>query len=107
MLAVSLARHHLHVTYIAAPLLTLSCTYTHIPPQPCMLFVGEKFESVPGLKVARSMLLDLFRGEQVSSINLAGVDRVIVTYAVDDAQVWFSRSATGYGVVLPLRVREA
>lgn len=30
-----------------------------------MLFMGEKFESVPALKLARSLLLDMFRGEQV------------------------------------------
>jgi ribosome production factor 2 len=33
--------------------------------QPCILFVGEKFESVPALKMARSLVLDMFRGEQV------------------------------------------
>jgi hypothetical protein len=39
-----------------------SCS-THL--QPCILFVGEKFESAPALKLARSLLLDIFRGEQV------------------------------------------
>ncbi len=53
-------------------------------PQPCMLFVGEKFESVPALRLARSLLLDIFKGEPVTSINLAGLDRVMIAYAVDD-----------------------
>lgn len=30
------------------------------------MFVGEKFESTPALKLARLLVLDLFRGEPVS-----------------------------------------
>mmetsp|Transcript_15904 Transcript_15904/g.27410 ORF Transcript_15904/g.27410 Transcript_15904/m.27410 type:complete len:343 (+) Transcript_15904:180-1208(+) len=55
--------------------------------KPCILFVGEKFESVPALKVARSTLLDMFRGEQVESVNLAGVDRVMTVSAISDTQI--------------------
>lgn len=46
--------------------------------QPCIIFVGEKFESVPALKLARSLLLDMFRGEQIEKVNLAGIDRVLM-----------------------------
>lgn len=51
------------------------------PPQPCVIFVGEKFESVPEMKQLKSVLLDYFRGEQVDAINLAGLDRVIMAVA--------------------------
>lgn len=38
--------------------------------QPCFAFVGEQFESDPDFRLAKSMLLDLFRGRLVESINL-------------------------------------
>jgi hypothetical protein len=34
--------------------------------QPAILFVGDRFESEPDFKLAKSMLLDIFRGKQVS-----------------------------------------
>jgi ribosome production factor 2 len=49
--------------------------------QPCVIFVGEKFESVPALALAKSLLLDMFRGEPVDKINLAGIDRVVMAGA--------------------------
>ncbi|KAF8067235.1 choline monooxygenase [Scenedesmus sp. PABB004] len=49
--------------------------------KPAVLFVGERFESEPDFKLAKSMLLDMFRGQQVESVNLAGLDRVVVAYA--------------------------
>ncbi|KAL6764088.1 Brix domain-containing protein [Haematococcus lacustris] len=55
--------------------------------KPCIVFVGEKFDSVPGLKLARSLLLDMFRGETVATVNLAGVDRVVVATALEDAKL--------------------
>lgn len=55
--------------------------------KPCIVFVGEKFDSVPGLKLARSLLLDMFRGETVAAVNLAGVDRVVVATALEDAKL--------------------
>jgi hypothetical protein len=36
--------------------------------QPCMVFVGEKFESEPQFKLAKSMLMDFFRGQQVRGV---------------------------------------
>lgn len=33
--------------------------------QPAVLFVGDRFESEPDFKLAKSMLLDIFRGKQV------------------------------------------
>ncbi|KXZ44234.1 hypothetical protein GPECTOR_70g464 [Gonium pectorale] len=55
--------------------------------KPCIIFVGEKFESVPALALAKSLLLDFFRGEQVDRINLAGIDRVVMAVAVDDTRL--------------------
>uniref|UniRef100_A0A7S0R6A6 Ribosome production factor 2 homolog n=1 Tax=Chlamydomonas leiostraca TaxID=1034604 RepID=A0A7S0R6A6_9CHLO len=59
-------------------------TGSNLGSKPAILFVGDKFDSVPAMKQARSTLLDFFRGEQVSSVNLAGLDRVLVATAVDD-----------------------
>ena len=59
-------------------------TGAQLGSKPCILFVGEKFESVPQFKQLKSVLLDYFRGEQVTGINLAGIDRVIVATAVDE-----------------------
>ena len=40
------------------------------PPQPCMIFAGEQFENNADFKLAKSMLLDMFRGRVVEKINL-------------------------------------
>ncbi len=55
--------------------------------QPAILFAGERFESNPQFALARSLLLDFFRGLQVSTINLAGLDRVIMATAASDDTV--------------------
>ncbi len=62
-------------------------TGAQLGSKPCIIFVGERFESVPELKQLRSTLLDYFRGEQVEAINLAGLDRVIMAVAVSATQV--------------------
>lgn len=56
--------------------------------QPCFVFQGDGFDRVPALTMARSMLLDLFRGVQVNGINLGGLDRVMfATHVGDDLLV--------------------
>jgi len=35
--------------------------------KPALLFVGERFESAPGYKLAKSLLLDFFRGLEVGA----------------------------------------
>ncbi len=35
-----------------------------------MVFAGEQFENEPDFKLAKSMLLDMFRGRVVDKINL-------------------------------------
>lgn len=34
------------------------------------MFVGEQFDNVPEFRLAKSLLLDLFRGRVVDGINL-------------------------------------
>ena len=49
--------------------------------KPAFIFTGEGFESRDELKQVKSLFLDFFRGRQVESLNLKGLDRVIlVTY---------------------------
>lgn len=38
--------------------------------QPCMVFAGEQFENDADFKLAKSILLDMFRGRVVEKINL-------------------------------------
>lgn len=46
---------------------------------PLVLFNGDDFDATDTTKTLRSLLLDLFRGpHDITSLNLAGVDRVIV-----------------------------
>lgn len=40
------------------------------PLQPCIVFAGEQFENDADFKLAKSMLLDMFRGRVVEKINL-------------------------------------
>jgi hypothetical protein len=35
------------------------------------MFVGERFDSEPDFKLAKSMLLDMFRGQQVGKASAA------------------------------------
>ncbi|WIA12819.1 hypothetical protein OEZ85_006448 [Tetradesmus obliquus] len=54
--------------------------------KPAILFAGERFDSEPDFKLAKSMLLDMFRGQQVEQVNLAGLDRVLVAYAAGTSE---------------------
>jgi len=38
--------------------------------QPCFVFAGEQFQHDPDFKQAKSVLLDLFRGQVVEGFNL-------------------------------------
>ena len=38
--------------------------------QPCFVFIGEGFDNNPELRMAKSLLLDFFRGRQIDAINL-------------------------------------
>ncbi|GAB4822405.1 hypothetical protein N2152v2_009451 [Parachlorella kessleri] len=65
--------------------------------KPCFIFVGEAFENDPALKQVRLLLLDFFRGRQVPTINLKGLDRVVfVTYLPDTKRVLFRQYNVKY-----------
>lgn len=51
---------------------------TQVGNKPCFVFAGDGFETEPVLQQARSLLLDFFRGRQVESVNLQGLDRVVL-----------------------------
>lgn len=65
----------------------------HIGSKPFFAFIGEGFESVEELKHLKEVLLDLFRGEVVTNLNLAGLDRVYLCTAVSPAKVFFTQCA--------------
>ncbi|GBG81698.1 hypothetical protein CBR_g32692 [Chara braunii] len=51
--------------------------------KPCFAFIGEEFETKEEYKLFKSMILDLFRGAAVDTVNLAGIDRVFVVVAAE------------------------
>nr|XP_010919164.1 ribosome production factor 2 homolog [Elaeis guineensis]XP_010919165.1 ribosome production factor 2 homolog [Elaeis guineensis]XP_029119897.1 ribosome production factor 2 homolog [Elaeis guineensis] len=64
-----------------------------IGSKPFFAFIGEGFESVEELKHLKEVLLDLFRGEVVENLNLAGIDRVFVCTAISSTTVFFAHCA--------------
>jgi len=50
--------------------------------KPCLVFLGDGFETDATLRLAKSLLLDLFRGRVVPNVNLKGLDRVLLCTAV-------------------------
>ncbi|MQL73787.1 hypothetical protein Taro_006183 [Colocasia esculenta] len=61
--------------------------------KPFFAFLGEGFESSEELKQLKEVLLDLFRGEVVDNLNLAGVDRAFVCTAISLNTVLFMHCA--------------
>lgn len=61
--------------------------------KPFMAFIGEGFETVQELKHLKEVLLDLFRGEVVENLNIAGVDRAYVCTALSPTKVFFTHCA--------------
>ncbi|KAL0374936.1 UNVERIFIED_CONTAM: Ribosome production factor 2 [Sesamum radiatum] len=64
-----------------------------IGSKPFFAFIGEAFESVDELKHLKEILLDLFRGEVVTNLNLAGLDRVYLCTALSPNRIFFSHCA--------------
>lgn len=64
-----------------------------IGSKPFFAFIGEGFENVEELKHMKEVLLDLFHGEVVTNLNLAGLDRVYVCTAVSPNRVFFTHCA--------------
>nr|GMC86277.1 ribosome production factor 2 homolog [Ipomoea batatas]GMC88964.1 ribosome production factor 2 homolog [Ipomoea batatas]GMC90453.1 ribosome production factor 2 homolog [Ipomoea batatas]GME16474.1 ribosome production factor 2 homolog [Ipomoea batatas] len=64
-----------------------------IGSKPFFAFIGEGFESVEELKHLKEMLLDLFHGEVVTNLNLAGLDRVYICTALPSNKVFLTHCA--------------
>lgn len=64
-----------------------------IGSKPFFAFIGEAFESVDELKHLKEVLLDLFRGEVITNLNLAGLDRVYVCTALSSNKIFFTHCA--------------
>ncbi|KDP37289.1 hypothetical protein JCGZ_06743 [Jatropha curcas] len=65
----------------------------HVGSKPFIAFIGEGFESVDELKHLKEVLLDLFRGEVVENLNLAGLDRAYICTAVSSNRVVLTHCA--------------
>ncbi|CAD6333298.1 unnamed protein product [Miscanthus lutarioriparius] len=61
--------------------------------KPFFAFIGEHFESAEELKHLKEVLLDLFRGEVVENLNLAGVDQIYVCTAISPTTVYMMHCA--------------
>ncbi|KAL1802287.1 hypothetical protein ACET3Z_030934 [Daucus carota] len=64
-----------------------------IGSKPFFAFIGEGFENIEELKHIKEVLLDLFHGQAVTNLNLAGLDRVYVCTAVSLNKVFFTHCA--------------
>eukprot|EP01026_Neomeris_dumetosa_P067809 TRINITY_DN6625_c0_g1_i4.p1 TRINITY_DN6625_c0_g1~~TRINITY_DN6625_c0_g1_i4.p1 ORF type:complete len:366 (-),score=45.32 TRINITY_DN6625_c0_g1_i4:181-1131(-) len=56
--------------------------------KPCLAFIGELFQTDEDMQLAKEMLLDTFRGEEVKSINLNGLDRIMVFVATENRKIY-------------------
>lgn len=62
--------------------------------KPMFVFQGDGFETDPDLATLKSVVLDMFRGEELDKVNLAGLSRVVVLTAMPSGLVHFRH----YGV---------
>mmetsp|Transcript_35195 Transcript_35195/g.47553 ORF Transcript_35195/g.47553 Transcript_35195/m.47553 type:complete len:337 (-) Transcript_35195:72-1082(-) len=58
--------------------------FKRLGSKPMILFLGEKWEAEEEYRSVRNLLLDFFRAEEISQINLASLDHVIVCTAAND-----------------------
>ena len=68
---------------------------TVLGSKPCMVFLGDRFETEPAMKLAKNILMDIFRGRPATRVNLKGVDRVIICTALQN-KVLFRQCAIKY-----------
>lgn len=64
--------------------------------KPCFVFLGSAFESSPVHRQLKLVLLDFFRGTVVDSINLTGLESVIMVTADDSGAVYFRVYRIGF-----------
>ncbi|CAD7695545.1 unnamed protein product [Ostreobium quekettii] len=68
---------------------SFGCARCQLGGKPSFLFVGDKFETVPVLKLVKNILLDFFRGRVVKQLNVMGLDRAVVVMAAADDKLAF------------------
>jgi len=56
----------------------------NIGNKPCFIFIGEEFEQKEEFQKIANILLDMFRGAVVDSINLVGLEHVIICSSASD-----------------------
>lgn len=72
--------------------------------KPCMVFLGDAFETEPKMRQLKNVLVDFFRGRVVKALNLQGVDRVIVVADAGNGRALFRQCVIRYkrsGTALP------
>lgn len=57
--------------------------------KPCFAFCGYLWEQNPDYKKIQNVLLDFFRGTVVDTINLSGLETVIMVTADEDGKIYF------------------
>ena len=67
---------------------------TVLGSKPCMVFLGDRFETEPALKLAKNIPMDILR-RPATRVNLKGVDRVIICTALEN-KVLFRQCAIKY-----------
>lgn len=53
-------------------------TLARLGQKPMMMFQGEEWQSVDNCSSLRSLLMDMYRGQEMDKINLASLDRVMI-----------------------------
>ena len=71
-------------------------TNTTTGSKPAFVFEGAAFENDLDMRLLKSMLLDTFRGAEVDTISLAGLERVIVCTAVANGKCYFRHYTTTF-----------
>lgn len=56
--------------------------------KPCLIFVGEPFETDPEMIRLKNLFIDFFRGPVVSQVRLAGIE-VILQFTIKDGKIFF------------------
>eukprot|EP00094_Tigriopus_californicus_P004167 TCALIF_04015-PA protein Name:"Similar to Rpf2 Ribosome production factor 2 homolog (Mus musculus)" AED:0.04 eAED:0.04 QI:0/-1/0/1/-1/1/1/0/347 len=56
--------------------------------KPCLMFSGEIFEEDSDMKRIKSLLIDMFRGPEVTNIRLAGLEHAIQFTATPDRKIY-------------------
>jgi len=64
--------------------------------KPCFIIAGEQWSSDATLGHISNLLLDFFRGEVISVINLSGIDRVIILSVDEKSLIQFRHYAIKY-----------